>query len=263
MRFNWDDPCFKWGVDASEENDISYGKWDKSNPFYRPKAFADVVKKVLNDKEGEENMTMLDMDTNFVQRGFGVTRRHESHNNRYEFTITKNGFSVSDVFMYPNSCSEKEKGHRQREFINQLLDKWAIDYDYCTRDAVITKKIRENYRFAIKKVIFNEPATIVLWADGTKTVVKCQEDDIFNPEVGLAMAISKRALGDKGSYCNVFKKWCEPYKEKMKEEAIDMLYPEMIIDDINEEIKKAKVNFLEFIEARIAAKKNKENAGDA
>lgn len=25
----------------------------------------------------------------------------------------------------------------------------------------------------IKKVIFNDPATIVLWNDGTKTVVKC------------------------------------------------------------------------------------------
>lgn len=60
--------------------------------------------------------------------------------------------------------------------------------------------------FAIKKVIFNNPATIVLWADGTKTVVKCGEDDIYDPEKGLAMAISKKALGNQGNYYNTFKK---------------------------------------------------------
>ena len=32
----------------------------------------------------------------------------------------------------------------------------------------------------IKKVIFNDPATIVLWDDGTKTVVKCSEGDTYS-----------------------------------------------------------------------------------
>lgn len=59
----------------------------------------------------------------------------------------------------------------------------------------------------IKNVIFNEPATIVLWTDGTKTVVKCQEGEGYDPEKGMAMAISKKALGNKGNYCEVFKKW--------------------------------------------------------
>ena len=66
----------------------------------------------------------------------------------------------------------------------------------------------------IKNVIFNKPATIVFWADGTKTVVKCQEGDEFDPEKGLTMAITKKVYGNKGSYCNVIKKWCEPYYEK-------------------------------------------------
>lgn len=59
----------------------------------------------------------------------------------------------------------------------------------------------------IKNVIFNDPATIVFWADGSKTVVKCQNDNIYDPEKGLAMAISKKALGNKGNYCNEIKKW--------------------------------------------------------
>lgn len=67
----------------------------------------------------------------------------------------------------------------------------------------------------IKNVIFNDPATIVFWEDGTKTVVKCQDGDEFDPEKGLAMAIVKKAYGNKGSYCNKLKKWLP------KEEPVD------------------------------------------
>lgn len=59
----------------------------------------------------------------------------------------------------------------------------------------------------IKKVIYNGPATIVLWENGTKTVVKCNNETL-DKEKGLAMAISKKALGNIGNYYNVFKKWC-------------------------------------------------------
>ena len=58
----------------------------------------------------------------------------------------------------------------------------------------------------IKNVKFNPPATIVFWADNTKTVVKCQGED-YDPEKGLAMCICKKVLGDKGNYYEVFKKW--------------------------------------------------------
>lgn len=48
-----------------------------------------------------------------------------------------------------------------------------------------------------EKVIFNDPATIVFWKDGTKTVVKCMEGDIYNPEVGLAMCVCKKVFDKK------------------------------------------------------------------
>ena len=59
----------------------------------------------------------------------------------------------------------------------------------------------------INNVIFNDPATIVLWKDGTKTVVKCQKNDTYNPEMGLAMCIIKKMCGNKGNYNDVFNKW--------------------------------------------------------
>lgn len=65
--------------------------------------------------------------------------------------------------------------------------------------------------YKIQKVIFNDPATIVFWPDGSKTVVKCQVGDVYDPEKGLAMAIVKKVYGNKGSYCNEIKKWTDKY----------------------------------------------------
>ena len=60
---------------------------------------------------------------------------------------------------------------------------------------------------AIKKVIFKDPATIVLWKDGTKTVVKANGGDKFDKEKGLAMAVAKKSLGNNYEYYDIFKKW--------------------------------------------------------
>lgn len=62
--------------------------------------------------------------------------------------------------------------------------------------------------YGIKKVIFHDPATIVLWEDGTKTVVKCQEGDIYSKEIGLAMCMLKKYMGNESNFNNVFKKYC-------------------------------------------------------
>lgn len=78
---------------------------------------------------------------------------------------------------------------------------------YCINDIKTTLEVYDSMKFMIKKVIFNDPATIVLWMDGTKTIVKCWEGEKFDPEKGLAMAIAKKAMGNKGSYFNEFKKW--------------------------------------------------------
>lgn len=44
----------------------------------------------------------------------------------------------------------------------------------------------------ITRCIINDPAVVVFWSDDTKTVGKCMGDDEFNPEIGLAMAISRK-----------------------------------------------------------------------
>lgn len=60
---------------------------------------------------------------------------------------------------------------------------------------------------SIKDVKFANPATIVFWEDGTKTVVKAQGDEEYIPEVGLAMCICKKVMGNTRDYYRVFKHW--------------------------------------------------------
>ena len=61
----------------------------------------------------------------------------------------------------------------------------------------------------IKQVIFNNPATIVYFKDGSKVVVKTMDGDEFNEEVGLAMAIMKKMFGSSTAFKKFAKKWKE------------------------------------------------------
>lgn len=90
-----------------------------------------------------------------------------------------------------------------------------VSYNGRTYEAIAKSYLPMSDSFIpeIKKVIFNDPATIVLWEDGTKTVVKTCEGDLFDPEKGLAMAITKKALGNKGNYYNTLKPWIDAYNE--------------------------------------------------
>lgn len=49
----------------------------------------------------------------------------------------------------------------------------------------------------IKRVKFNDPATIIWWDDGTKTVAVAGHGDKFNKEVGFNVCLNKKLLGNK------------------------------------------------------------------
>lgn len=94
---------------------------------------------------------------------------------------------------------------------------------YCTYDMLATEEVF--YRLysrglpEIRKVIFHDPATIIIWADGSKSIVKCTENDKYDPEKGFAMAIAKKALGNKGNYYNIFKEYIP-----VSEDEADLYY---------------------------------------
>ena len=88
-------------------------------------------------------------------------------------------------------------------------------YSYNKRDTVtfddvmneLDKLLRHCNGNKIKKVIFNDPATIILWNDGTKSVVKCQNGEEFDAEKGFALAYLKKLLGNDNTFNKEIHKW--------------------------------------------------------
>lgn len=92
---------------------------------------------------------------------------------------------------------------------------------------------------AVKNVIFNDPATIIFWTDGTKTVVKCQEGDTYNRETGFVMAYLKKVLGNDNTFNKEIERW-------VPEESISEVYAK-IGESISEGLKLAAANEKEDI----------------
>lgn len=144
---------------------------------------------------------------------------------------------VEDMLNNPNDYRISKRMHLKVNNDDAGFDAYFHEKPYEGR---IMAKIAtyNNHPFCtipkITKVIFNDPATIVFWADGTKTVVKCDDKERYDPEKGLAMAISKKALGNQGNYYNEFKKWIDT--EDQNEEPKVHIDPDLA----NELIKKFK-----------------------
>lgn len=177
-------------------------------------------------------MRMNDMNRWLECRGFEVESKYDRDSKAYRFKITKDDYNMVEYFTYPEHTDSDHVDAAQRNFLNEFAYKFDIEHakyhkytEYCKADAeslypkTMWPKINPCYGKAlyiklpqIENVIFNGPATIVKWSDGTKTVVKAQDGEIVDYEKGLAMAISKRALGNEGNYYNTFAKWLPNYQ---------------------------------------------------
>ena len=143
------------------------------------------------------------------------------------------------------SCSRTNEGFGRSEIIAH----------FAMKPGIFVAPERKSNALAIRKVVFNDPATIVFWADGDKTVVKCGENDIFDPEKGLAMCIAKKALGNQGNYYETIKKWLpEEYKTSDTYYADDK--PEVTIDDLSDEQKKVILDIFKSTSSNVAERFN-------
>ena len=61
----------------------------------------------------------------------------------------------------------------------------------------------------IENIFLNKDKGVVVikWVDGTKTKVKCQDNEPFDAEKGIALCFMKRAFHNRGCYNDVFKKY--------------------------------------------------------
>ncbi|MBR5862174.1 MAG: hypothetical protein IKZ08_02480 [Bacteroidales bacterium] len=118
---------------------------------------------------------------------------------------TKPGIGLLEwIVKYEDSCTQHDCYIRQ-DISNTQLAVALNRAAGAIRKAWFAPKIPE-----IKCVHFSGPCTVVIWNDDSKTIVRCGENDVMDPEKGLAMAIAKKVLGTNktgSNYYSVFKKW--------------------------------------------------------
>ena len=95
------------------------------------------------------------------------------------------------------------------DIINYILKDFETTCNYLKTEEVRSMLLNDHYK--IDRVIINEPATIIIWKDKTKTVVKCGENDDFNPEAGIALAYMKRVMFEDKT--TQFNKWMNKQTE--------------------------------------------------
>ena len=73
----------------------------------------------------------------------------------------------------------------------------------------------------IDQVILNDPATIVIFKDGTKEVVKTTEGDTYQPDIGVAMALVRKLFGSRSQYKKFVKQFLK--EESQEDPAYSVL----------------------------------------
>lgn len=99
-------------------------------------------------------------------------------------------------------------------------------------------------RSNIKDVIFSDRVTVILWKDGTKTMVRAGKHEDYDPEKGFAMAVCKKMFGNEGNYYEVFKKYVpiDHYVADKKDTKTNA----MITDrDVSDEVEKEIVGMID------------------
>lgn len=85
-----------------------------------------------------------------------------------------------------------------QRMLNQCSKARRDVHDYMQKDSEFTAGLHRQFRFAPKEIIYHDAATIVYWTDGTKTVVKCNENDEYSEYFGFIAAVAKKMYGGTG-----------------------------------------------------------------
>lgn len=126
---------------------------------------------------------------------------------------------------------------------SEILRQYCLPTELCKPNTVACIKEEKNMNYDvrsnIKDVIFSDRVTVVLWKDGTKTMVRAGENDRYDPEKGFAMAVAKKMFGNKGNYYEVFKKYVPvtDYIVDKKDAKKDiMITDQAVSDEVKNEI---------------------------
>ena len=78
----------------------------------------------------------------------------------------------------------------------------------------LTEQKPQAPELTVVDVIYNDPATVVYWSDKTRTVVKCQPGDTYDPKTGFLLALCKKVCGNTGNYNDLLRECIPGYGEE-------------------------------------------------
>lgn len=126
---------------------------------------------------------------------------------------------------------------------SRMLRKYHLSKELCKPNVVACIKggttMNCDIRSNIKDVIFSDRVTIILWKDGTKTMVRAGKHEHYDPEKGFAMAVCKKMFGNEGNYYEVFKKYVPVTKyivDKKDAKKDIMITDRAVSDEVEKEI---------------------------
>ena len=218
---------------------------------YIREQIADILKpkNIILVSELKELLSRVDPSTNFYNKNFGSPDYFGWDDTNIESLCNDVGCEIiCDCAPHPVKIKVQDRTNGKFKIKEDLMidfDRWRSSCDGKTMGYVVNDKPKAHYKpynrsnlMGITKVIFNPPATIVFWEDGTKTVVKCGPDDEFNPHVGIAMCVMKRVYGGRyvevgkpkadgsqeviwaDNFHSIFRKWADPWVEEQDLKAI-------------------------------------------
>lgn len=144
----------------------------------------------------------------------GILKQLAMNADWYDYSITRDYMSVPEITMTGRLDEEKLKMMITANDLNTAIEQTTYSYTFSGPSSAISisSSLPPNtVKLDIKRVIHNDPATVILWKDGTKTVVKAHHEP-FDPEKGFAMAVCKKLLGD--SYKKTFREYCGKEENK-------------------------------------------------
>ena len=140
------------------------------------------------------------MKTNFKVGDRVKINPKKSYNQYTEYALGKayviHGIRESLIGYQTVALLKEEEGDISGGFIESLeaLELVEPNAGICEKEssAMKSEETKNFYSLNVSKIIFNPPATIVFWEDGTKTVVKCSEEDEFSEYYGFLAALGKK-----------------------------------------------------------------------
>lgn len=148
-------------------------------------------------------------DNQLIIKGMAAEIEHDVHNNELDIHLVVPEDTMDAL------AGRLVQSRRQRMALNSIYG-------------------LPKFRPIPKKVIYNYPATIVFWDDGTKTVVKCRKGEMPDLDRAIAYAVCKKIYGNMSHFDKLFTRDAEVVIQKDHMDAMAEIFTHTYVMTKNE-----------------------------